>query len=173
MRLSSCAYEKDLAQALKDGHWPQGCGPELRAHVDACGRCSDLVLVTVTFQNARSESELAAPLTQQQASPSLLWWRAQLRRRNAAAARVNRPITIAQAFAWCVVLFVGVAFVASQYRHGLRWASWWTDFSPSHAFHFLSVGTGQLNWGLILLMSGFGVLAVLSALVVFLASEKS
>jgi hypothetical protein len=173
MRLRSCSYEKALAQALKDGHWPQGCGPELRTHVNTCRQCGDLVLVTQTFEHARRESEFAAPLAAQQASPSLLWWRAQLRRRHAAAARVSRPITIAQTFAWCVVLFVGVLFIASQYRHGLRWASWWTDLSPSRAFRFLSIGNGQLDWNLFLLMSGFGVLAALSAVVVLLVSEKS
>ena len=35
MTFRTCSYEKELTQALKDGHWPQGCGPELRAHVEA------------------------------------------------------------------------------------------------------------------------------------------
>jgi hypothetical protein len=91
MTFRPCSYERELTQALKDGHWPQGCGAELRAHVDVCGNCSDLVLVTQTFQRARCESERVAAC----GSPSLLWWRAQLRHRNAAAERVSRPITIA------------------------------------------------------------------------------
>jgi hypothetical protein len=57
MTFRTCSFEKELTQALKDGHWPQGCGPELRAHVDGCSNCGDLVLVTETFQRARSESE--------------------------------------------------------------------------------------------------------------------
>lgn len=169
MMLRTCSHESELTQALKDGHWPQGCGPELRAHVDVCGTCSDLVLVTQTFQNARSESESTVNL----GSPSLLWWRAQLRRRNAAAERVGRPITIAQIFAWLVTLFVGVLFFASQYRHGLRWASWWSELVPSRAFHSLPFVPGQIDWNLLLLISGFGLLALLSAVVVYLASEKS
>ena len=132
MTFRTCSFEKELAQALKDGHWPEGCGPELRAHVHACCNCSDLVLVTQTFQRARSESERTAP----SGSPSLLWWRAQLRRRNAAAERVSRPITIAQIFAWFVIVLVGVVFVASQYHHGLRWASWWAELVPSELFTF-------------------------------------
>ena len=169
MRLRSCGYENELAQALKDGHWPEGCGSELRAHVHACGNCSDLVLVTQTFQQARSESEQAAAY----GPPSLLWWRAQLRRRNAAAERVSRPLTIAELFALFVYVFVGGVLVATQYRHGLRWASWWAELVPSRAIHLLPVASGQADWNLLLLISGFGVLALLSGLVVYLASEKS
>jgi hypothetical protein len=69
--------------------------------------------------------------------------------------------------------FVGVVLVATQYRHGLRWASWWSELAPSRAFHFLPAGSGQVDWNLLLLISGFGVLALLSGIVVYLASEKS
>ena len=169
MTFRTCSYEKELAQALKAGHWPQGCLPELRAHVETCANCSDLVLVTQTFQRARSESERAAPVD---CSPSLLWWRAQLRRRNAAAKRVARPITIAQTFAWLVTVLVGIVFVASQYRRGLHWASWWTEFVPPRSLHLLP-GSGQAGWNLLLLISSCAVLALLSGLVVYLVSEKS
>ena len=170
MMFRTCSYEKELTQALKAGHWPQGCGPELRAHVDTCANCSDLVLVTQTFQRARSESERAAPVAN---STSLLWWRAQLRRRNAATERVNRPITIAQTFAWFVTVVVGIVFVASQYRHGLRWASWWSELLPPRATHFVPAGSAPVDWNLPLLISVCALLALLSGLVVYLASEKS
>lgn len=171
MRFRTCPYETELTQALKDGHWPQGCVPELRAHVDACGDCSDLVLVTETFQLARSESERAAP----SGSPGLLWWRAQLRRRNAATERVSRPLTIAQTFAWFVMVLVGVVFVASEYRQGLHWSSWWSELVPPRTLHLLPTLplSGPVNTNLLLLISGSGVLALLSALVVYLAWEKS
>jgi len=169
MKFRTCFHETELAQALKDGHWPQGCGPELRSHVESCASCSDFVLVTQTFQHARNESEQAAPT----ASPSLLWWRAQLRRRNAATEKVSRPVTLAERFALFVYVVVGLVFVATQYRHGLHWASWWAELRPSRAFHFLPAGSGQINGNLLLLISGSGVLALISALVVYLASEKS
>jgi hypothetical protein len=175
MTFRACSYEKELAQALKDGHWPQSCGEELRAHVNECGKCGDLILVTQTFQGARRESErvASADCSPSLLSPSLLWWRAQLRRRNAAADRVSRPITIAQTFAWLVTLLVGVVFVASQYRHGLRWMSWWSELALGRALHLLSNGVGQAGWNPLLVISGFGVLALLSGVVVYLASEKS
>jgi len=169
MTFRTCSYENEIAQALKSGHWPDGCGAELRAHVENCANCSDLVLVTQTFQSARSESESSAVM----GSPSLLWWRAQLRRRNAATERVSRPVTIAETFALFVYVLVAVVFVASQYRHGLHWASWWSEIAPSRAFHFLPVGSGLIDWNPLLLISSFGVLVLLSALVVYLASEKS
>jgi hypothetical protein len=169
VRFRTCSYEKELTQALKDGHWPQGCGLKLRTHVDACGNCSDLVLVTQTFLHARSESEHSKTCE----SPSLLWWRAQLCRRNAATERVSRPIKMAQIFAWLVTV-LGVVFVASQYRYGLHWAWWWSELMPTRAFHHLfSVGTGRVDWNPLLWTSSFGVLALLSALVAYLASEKS
>ena len=169
MTFRTCSFENELTQALKDGHWPQGCAPELRAHVENCTNCSDLVLVTQTFQSARRESERAAL----SGSPSLLWWRAQLRRRNAATERVSRPVTIAEIFALVVYVFVGVVLVASQYRHGLKWSSWWAEITPSRAFHFLSVGSGQIDPNLLLLIFGFGVLGLVSILVVYFVSEKS
>ena len=168
MMLRPCSYEKEVTQALKDGHWPQGCGPELRAHVENCANCSDLVLVTQTFLSARNESERSAP----SGSPSLLWWRAQLRRRNAATQQVSRPITIAQIFAWFVTVLVGVGFVVEQYGHGLRWASWWSELSTLRALHLLLPTRSGLDWSLLLLISGFGVL-LLGAIVVYLSSERS
>jgi hypothetical protein len=171
MMFRGCSFESEIAQALKDGHWPDGCGAELREHVDSCGKCGDLVLVTQTFQDARSESERVAPFVPL-ASPSLLWWRAQLRRRNAAAVRVSRPITIAQSFAWLVVGLVGVVFVISQYRHGLQWASWWVEFAAPRTIHFSPVGSATPDWNVLLLLSGL-VLLLLSGVVVYLASDKS
>jgi hypothetical protein len=169
MTFRTCSHEAELARALKDGHWPQGCGPELRQHVDACAACSDLVLVTRTFQSAKRESDLASP----PGSPGLLWWRAQLRRRNAAAERVARPITIAQIFAWAVTALPCVVFVASQYRSGLHWASWWSELVPLRVLRVLATSSGRGDWNILLLISGFGMVALLSAVVVYLSSEKS
>jgi hypothetical protein len=169
MRLGSCSYEKEVAQALKDGHWPQGCTQELRGHVGACTNCSDLVLVTQAFQRVRSESSHEEP----GGSPGLLWWRAQLRRRNAATEQISRPITIAETFALIVTVAVGIGFVASQYQHGLRWGAWWSETTVSRALHLVSMGSAMLSGNLSLLIPGLGALALLGGLVVYLISEKS
>ena len=174
MSFRTCSFERELAQALKDGHWPQGCTAELRDHVKACASCGEMVLLTQTFQRARNESmREAVPGSPGAGSPSLLWWRAQLRRRNAATERVSRPITIAQTFALLVNLLLAVVFIASQYRHGLRWASWGAELAPTRVLHLLSSGAVKPDWNLAILIPSLGLLALLSGLVVYLFGEKS
>lgn len=168
MTFGSCAYEKEISAALKAGHWPEGCDRELRAHVDACASCGDLVLVTQTFQQARSESVQTVPSI----PPGLLWWRAQLRRRNAITRRVSRPLTIAQVFAWLVLGVVTIAVVTSQYRQGFRWISWWSEFSLSRTLHSWALAAAGMDWNLALLIPGLGILVLLSGLVVYLAAER-
>ena len=168
MTFRTCQYEKELRQTLKDGHWPAGCDPELRAHVEVCAACNDLVLVTEAFQLARNHSVHEAPIP-----PDLLWWRAQLRRQRIAAEQISRPVTVAQIFAWAVSLLTGMVFVASQYRHGLRWGSWWSDVTISRLFRLSPVAAGNLDWSPALLIPTVGALAVLGALVVYLVSAKS
>ena len=75
----SCTREREVNEMLHRGHWPEACASELREHVDGCRTCSDLVLVTKTFQAARAHSAAMA----RPESAGALWWRAQLRRRNA------------------------------------------------------------------------------------------
>lgn len=169
MILRSCSFEKEVQQALKDGHWPQGCAPELRAHVEACDDCSDLVLVTQTLCQARTQSA-AEPLLD---SPSLLWWRAQLRRRYSATETVTRPVTIAQTFALAINLLVASIFVAWNFHHGLRWATWWSDVMPGRVLHLLPVSGVTFEWSHLLLILTLGALAAFSGLLVYLATEKS
>ena len=57
MTLGSCPREKEVADLLHRGHWPQACPADLRAHVDACRSCSELVLVTQAFQSARANAD--------------------------------------------------------------------------------------------------------------------
>jgi len=72
-----------------------------------------------------------------------------------------------------IYALVGVVFVASQYRHGLHWASWWSELMVPRSLHFLPVSAGQVDWNPLLLISGLGVLALLGGLVLYLTSEKS
>jgi hypothetical protein len=169
MTFHTCSFEKEILEALQAGHWPNGCAEELRAHVETCAGCRDLVLVTQTFQCARSESVRQS----REESPSLIWWRAQLRRRYAATEQIARPITIAQIFAMLVTLLVAVAFVASQYRHGLHWASWWPGLAPTRLLHPASIALVKPDWNMLLTIPSLGLLALLSGVVVYLVTEKS
>jgi hypothetical protein len=169
MILRICSSEREVLQALKAGHWPDGCAPELRAHVESCASCRDLVLVTQTFQIARSESAQLAPI----GSPGLIWWRAQLRRRYAATEQVNRPITVAQIFALLVTLLVATVFVATQYHHGLHWASCWSGLTPARLLHLVSSASLKPDWNLLFLIPGLGILALFGGLVLYLAAKES
>ena len=131
--------------------------------------CSDLVLVTQSFQAARA----AAVSPPQLQSPGALWWRAQLHRRNAAVERIGKPILGAQVFALAVTLFAAAAFLAFQATHGLRWMALLEDLPHSLNLAalwptaFPSVGSG-----LMLLVPILATVALVSGVVVYLASEK-
>lgn len=168
MRLRSCYCEKEVVQALKAGHWPEGCAQELRAHVEGCPACSDFVLVAQSFQQAKSESTQTLPT----GSPGLLWWKAQLRRRNTAAERMNRPITVAQAFAWIVTSVVGILLAASQYSHGVHWSEWFSKPAIAHVSSALLNAPDGSGWNPLLVIFGIGTLAIVSGVVVYLVAER-
>ena len=169
MRLFNCARESEVSEALHRGHWPDGCASDLRNHVVACRACSDLVLVTETIQSARAHA-VAMP---QLESPGMLWWRAQLRRRNAAMERIDKPILGAQLFALAVILAVGAMVLAWQVRQGHRLTAWLKDLPG--ALHFeslLPASFAHSDSGLWLLAPALAMVALLSGVVVYLASEK-
>lgn len=168
MTFRTCAYENEVRQALKDGHWPAGCAPELRDHVQYCANCNDLVVVTEFFQVARHSS---AP--QGSPTPDLIWWRAQLRRQRIAAEQVGRPLTVAQVFAWVVSLVTAVGLLAWQYKHGLHWASWLAEVSPARVLRVSVFLNPNSDWNLVLLIPTLAALALMSGVVVYLVSEKS
>jgi hypothetical protein len=121
---------------------------------------------TQTFRQARAQAEKQGTID----APGLIWWRAQLRRRNAATEKVGRPIAVAQTFAFTLSLLVAVVFAASQYRHGLRWSLWWAEISPLRISHLLAAGLA--NWNLPLLIPVLAAVAILSGLVVYVVAEK-
>jgi len=169
MTFGACAREKEVAELLHRGHWPAASAPELRAHVASCRACSDLVLVTETFKAAQTRTA-AVPHLQ---SSGVLWWRAQLRRRNAAIERIGRPILGAQVFALAVTLLVAAAFLASQARHGLRWIAWLEELPRSlNLSARLPAAFPSIGGGLLLLVPILATIAVVSGVVVYLASEK-
>ncbi|MGA8731117.1 MAG: hypothetical protein WB608_20335 [Terracidiphilus sp.] len=162
----ACPREKETAEVLRLNHWPHACPPDLRTHVEACRSCSDLVLLTQSFQHARASATAAAPLQ----SPGALWWRAQLRRRNAAIERIGKPILGAQIFAVAVTLLIAAGFIATQARRGLHWMSWLADLSAS--VHLADLWPVSLDNRLVLLVPVLATLALLGGVVVYLASEK-
>jgi len=171
MSFSPCNREKEVAELLARGQWPQACTPELRAHARACRYCGDLVAVILAFQSARAQAASAAKL----GAPGALWWRGQLRRRNAAVERVGRPILGAQIFALCICALAAAALAVSQARHGLHWLAWLAQLPQPLSLHLDALWPFSLSSsgaGLLVLIPVLATLALLSGLVVYLASEK-
>jgi hypothetical protein len=173
MRLPICSHEKEVSSLVQGGQWPAGCAAELREHVAGCRVCSDLVLVTSAFRAAKASSMGTAALN----SPGLLWWRAQLRKRNAAVERVSKPFFGAQIFALAIYVLAAAGFVVSQAQHGLRWLEWLAELPQSKAFHLevllpLTNATGKLEWNWMTVLPSVALLALLSGVIVYFATDK-
>jgi hypothetical protein len=171
MTLTPCTREKEVTDMVARGHWPQACNPELRAHIGACRSCADLVLVSRAFQSARANAASAANL----GSPGALWWRAQLRRRNAAVDRVGKPIMGAQIFALAVNLLLVVGLLVSQARHGFNWLTWLEQQPQSQPIHFEVLWPSALftsGWSFTLLIPVLATLALVGGVAVYLVSER-
>jgi hypothetical protein len=54
----------------------------------------------------------------------VLWWRAQLRRRNAALARIGKPIVGAQIFSVAVTVVAAIFYLAWQAKRGYSLPVW-------------------------------------------------
>ena len=165
----TCPREKELTLALRLGHWPQACSPDLRAHVAGCRTCSDLALVAGSLQAARSAVTAPPHLP----TAGALWWRAQLRRRNADIERIARPLLGAQIFAMAMAIVVGAGVLLWAARQGITVGSWFRQLS--HAFDLSAllpdslVQFGGISW---LLIPVLATLALVSGVVVYFASEK-
>lgn len=87
-----CPREQDVLDAVSAGRWPHRADAELRNHVDGCGICQDVAAVFAAISDDldAADQELAVPHS------SIVWWRAQIRAREEAAAAAARPIAVVQ-----------------------------------------------------------------------------
>jgi len=163
----SCVREREVTELLDRGYWPEACQADLRAHVDTCRMCSDLVVVAQVFQAAHKQTVPEPRLE----SAGALWWRAQLRRRNAAIEKVGRPILGAQIFALVISVVVAAAVLAWK---GDALRAWFADVPK--ALHldalvpaaFFSQSSGMAS----IVLPVLATVALLSGVVVYLATEK-
>lgn len=155
-----CAREREVEELLRQGYWPEACPAELRAHVEGCRICGDLVLVTSAVMKERRAIMAAAGLE----APGGLWWRAQLRRRNAAIEKMARPILGAQVFA--LAMAIALAVVVLVWQAG-NWSAWFQDLP--YALHLDALlDSGGMLW----IVPVLATIAVLSGVVVYFVSEK-
>jgi hypothetical protein len=161
----TCTRERDVAAVLHSGHWPQACPEDLRVHVASCRACSDLVLVTESLQASRRQTADLARLQ----PAGAIWWRAQLRRRNAAIEKVSRPILGAQLFALTMTLVVIAAIAVWQFGN---WSVWFADLPGALHLDALipsSMPESSILW---IIVPVLATIALLSGIVVYIASEK-
>ena len=147
---------------VRMGYWPDGCDEELREHIAGCGHCREWILLTQSFQQARSEW-FETP----QRSSFLLWWRAELRRRDAALKQVSLPMTLAHRFALVVGLVAAVAFLVLARASLLDWFALdslegildWISRNLSSFLALFGTGNGML------FVSGLAAVALLGGVV--------
>jgi hypothetical protein len=154
---------------LARGSWPEAASGELRAHVDRCRGCRDLVLVKQAFRAERTAAASAARLE----PPGVLWWRAQLRRRNAALARIGKPILGAQIFSVAVTLAAAIFYLAWQAKRGYAWLGWFQQFPRAlHLEALLPDAFTRYPGETLLVCSGLAMVALMSGVIVYMGSEK-
>lgn len=167
MRFGACQYEKDLAELLKRGQWPGLAAPEMRAHVAECGLCRDLVAATEAFQRERASASAEARLE----PPGVLWWRAQLRKRNAALKQVNRPLVAAQVFAVVLGLVAAVACLVLTSRSGVGWLRLVAELPAAFHIPEMLPKTWQNTPAPWLVLLSVAALALMGGAFVYKASE--
>jgi len=155
----NCNHLDELRQALHSGHWPAASSPELRAHVAACARCTQEVLLTSAFRQARSDGIVASQPT----PASIVWWRAKARRREEALRKATRPVLAAQIFAILVVL----ATV------GLMAARHWSTVVDRALTAPSSISAVVDLWGLTPLIVAAVLLSTLGAVALYLTTDRS
>jgi hypothetical protein len=180
MTLRSCSHEAELKLLLERGQWPQAAPAELRAHVAGCRRCGDLALVMQALGGARQAAmQTMPPQAMPDQAAGALWWRAQLRRRNAAIEKMGRPVLTAQIFALAVTVLAAAAIVLSQVGNGVAWLA---ELGKSRVFHLDALWTTanstaastasstHTDWAPGLIVPVVVMLVVLGGVVVYLAS---
>lgn len=161
-----CVREREVKELLHQGFWPEACPDELRAHVRECRICSDLVIVASALAKERRDT---MPLARLEA-PGALWWRAQLRRRNAAIEKMARPIFGAQVFALIMALVLAAVVLVWQAGNWGVWIAELPQVLHLNALFPASAGDSKgIFWIVVPVLATIGLL---SGVVVYLASEK-
>ncbi len=161
-----CSYQEKLALELRHGRSPEDWDEPLRNHVANCPLCKDLMYVTQSLQQDRTETVKSARV----ASPGTLWWQAQVRMRNGAMERINRPVALAEKFA---LIILAIAFVASIAWKGGQILGWF--MGPEAAAHSSTQAANPAvfnGWTTFFMVAGLGTVAICAALAVYLLREK-
>jgi hypothetical protein len=159
-----CPEEREVATAVLSGRWPLACEPALHLHVDKCDRCASVVLVAEALRRDKAEALRAARL----AHPGLLWWRAQLLRRQRAMQEVAKPISLVGGVALSVASITAIILIVAQRSQLADWLSLLTVSLPPDAFWTPAAGALSA----VLLMVSAGTLGLLGCFALYLAMRR-
>ena len=112
-----CAREQDVLDALSAERWPLRCDEELRAHVQGCAVCTDLVQVAGALLADHDAAYRDARIP----SSGVVWWCAQLRAREEDARAAARPIAFIQGVAASVAVWLIVSIVRAIPAETSHW----------------------------------------------------
>lgn len=103
MNLNDCPQEASVIAALANGSLPD----ELNRHGESCPICQDAQLVWAYLRDsARADAQTDLP------SSGVIWWRAQLAKKRAAAQRSVAAIDVMQRIALAVTIIAVIAIAA-------------------------------------------------------------
>ena len=163
-----CGYQEKLALELRQGRPPEVWDEDLRAHVSGCRSCNDLLLVSQTLQQDRTETVQAARVV----SPGTLWWQAQVRLRNGAMERVTRPIAVAEKFALISLTSVFLAGIAWKRDQLFGWLMGLSSSPPTHSGALAAAPPLIDGWTTLLMAAGLGTVAICAGLAMYLLRDE-
>ena len=169
MKLFSCARTAELEEMIRIGHLRSTWEPSLCQHIDECRYCADFLLVSESLRSARQESIQNVPIV----SPGLLWWRAQLRRRNQALQKMSRPTSIIGKLALISTFVVAIVALVFERQQSADWLRWLFGLQDSAAAHHNAIAAQVSVWNLLLGAITIGAFVLMSAFALFLASDKN
>jgi hypothetical protein len=104
-----CVRAADVLAAMTAGPEPELSNEELRQHADACESCREIVTVVSALRGERDRVRRTTTVP----SAGLIWWRAQLRRRQQAALKATAPVTAVHAAAIVAAAVLAVVLATS------------------------------------------------------------
>lgn len=125
MKPRECEKELLVIEAARSGAWDA----ELRKHVANCRACGDVALAAAAMNAMRAVDQAEARVP----DAGLMWWKAQLLSKRAAAESATKPISFVEHFAYACGILAFVAVCVWQWAVIRGWLASLRPGSSAHA----------------------------------------